>query len=84
MGDVLYRLDFEDENDGVTLPLDVDLQAIQQADQYDDLTISVQPYHALDKLPTQPFGTIDEEEAAPAVTTSTQILGDESTAIPHK
>jgi hypothetical protein len=41
MGDVLYRLELNDDDYEVTLPLDVDLQEIQQADQYDDLTISI-------------------------------------------
>ena len=39
-GNMLHRLEFD--NDGVTPPLDIDLREIQQADQYDDLTISVQ------------------------------------------
>jgi hypothetical protein len=50
------------------------------------LTISIQADEALDKLPTQSFEAIDEEAegAAPAVTASSQIPGDESTAIPHQ
>jgi hypothetical protein len=84
MGDVLYRLELNDDDNDVTLPLDVDLQEIQQADQYDDLTISIQADQELDRLPTQSFEVFDEEGAAPTVTTSTQLLSDESTAVPHQ
>jgi hypothetical protein len=83
MGDVLHRLEPNDD-DGVTLPLDVGLQEIQQADQYDDLIISIQSDQELDQLPTQSFEVIDEEGVAPTVTTSTQLLDDESTAVPHQ